>query len=97
MKPKAWVASVLVSLLVLLTPLAWASPVDPSWIKGIYDDGDHDDVVTYLTSDAFGIPVLPVYHAGRLLVFAPLDPAFDGGRIASPLLLSHPPRAPPLS
>jgi hypothetical protein len=34
MKPKVWVASLLVSLLAILTPMAWASPVDPGWIKG---------------------------------------------------------------
>jgi hypothetical protein len=96
MKPRVWIASLLVSLLVVLTPMAWARPVDPSWIKGIYDDGDHDDVVTYLTSNAFGVPVLPVYHAVLLLVFALLDPVLDGDRIASPPRSPHPPRAPPL-
>jgi hypothetical protein len=39
MKPTAWAASLLVSLLVTLMPIAWASPVDPGWTKGIYDDG----------------------------------------------------------
>ena len=88
--------SLLVSLLVILTPMAWASPVDPSWTKGIYDDGDHDDVINYLTSNAFGIPALPVHVAIGIGVFALLDARQDGGHIASPALLPHPPRAPPL-
>ncbi len=89
-------AALLVSLLVVLTPMAWASPVDPSWIKGVYDDGDHDDVMDYLTSNAFGIPILPVSHAIHGCVFALLDMPPDGGHIASPGRSPHPPRAPPL-
>jgi hypothetical protein len=97
MKPKTWVVSLLVSLMVVLTPMAWASPVDPGWIKGVYDDGDHDDVVTYLTSNAFWIPVLLAHHAIRSSVLALLDAPSDGSPIASPLLSPHPPRAPPLT
>jgi hypothetical protein len=32
-----------------LTALAYASPPDPSWIPGIYDGADYDDVVVMLT------------------------------------------------
>lgn len=28
-----------------LSAIAFASPADPSWISGIYDDADYDDVV----------------------------------------------------
>jgi hypothetical protein len=45
MKPAVCVVSLLVGLLVALMPMAWASPVDPGWTKGLYDDGDHDDVI----------------------------------------------------
>lgn len=34
----------------MLTPLAYASPPDPSWIAGIYDDGDYDNIVGFATS-----------------------------------------------
>ena len=45
----------LLVVLLLLTPvalpgLAHASPPDPSWIQGFYDDGDRDDVVSRITS-----------------------------------------------
>jgi hypothetical protein len=44
-----------------LTPLAYASPPDPSWIRGIYDDADYDDVVNLITSAAAATaPVLLV-------------------------------------
>ncbi len=44
---RARVALALLLLLGLsgLTPLAYASPPDPSWVRGIYDDADYDDVV----------------------------------------------------
>jgi len=44
-----------------LTPLAYASPPDPSWVRGIYDDADYDDVVVLITSAAaVTAPVLVV-------------------------------------
>lgn len=33
-----------------LTPLAYASPPDPVWIPGMYDDDDQDDVVVTVTN-----------------------------------------------
>ena len=41
---------VLVVVLVALTPLAYASPPDPSWNRGVYDDSDFDDGVVLITS-----------------------------------------------
>jgi hypothetical protein len=44
-----------------LMPLAYASPPDPAWIRGIYDDADYDDVVDLVTSAlAATAPVLLV-------------------------------------
>src|SRR5207247_10788479 len=31
-----------------LTPAAYASPPDPSWISGLYDNADYDDVVVLI-------------------------------------------------
>jgi hypothetical protein len=36
---------------VLLPTLAHASPPDPAWIPGIYDDADYDDVVLLVSSE----------------------------------------------
>jgi hypothetical protein len=42
---------VLVSILPVSLPiLAYASPPDPSWIPGVYDDDDYDDVVMLVAS-----------------------------------------------
>jgi len=35
---------------ILLPALAYGSPPDPSWIPGLYDDADYDDVVLLATS-----------------------------------------------
>jgi hypothetical protein len=40
-----WVAVLTVALVVVLRPLAHASPADPTWIAGFYDGADFDDVV----------------------------------------------------
>lgn len=50
-------AAVLLLAIAGLTALAYASPPDPSWIRGIYDDGDFDDVVVLLTSTSSLIDV----------------------------------------
>ena len=46
-------SKLLLALLVLvlgtLAPLAHASAPDPSWISGIYDGADYDDVVALIT------------------------------------------------
>jgi len=47
----------LTATLFALVPLAAASPVDPTWIAGLYDNGDHDDIVLAIT-DASGLPAI---------------------------------------
>jgi hypothetical protein len=39
-----------VALRVVAGPLAEATPPDPTWIAGIYDDDDFDEIVTQLAS-----------------------------------------------
>jgi len=39
-------------VLALLAPIAYASPPDPSWVHGVYDGGDFDDVVFVVTAVA---------------------------------------------
>src|SRR5262245_66663204 len=56
----------------LLPLLAYAIPTDPSWIPGIYDDGDYDDIVALVTSSTANVaplliadlrPILPLLGA----------------------------------
>jgi hypothetical protein len=53
------IAAILIAVMSVLTPFAFASPPDQTWIPGFYDNGDHDDVVLLVT-DARGTPVLLV-------------------------------------
>jgi len=87
----------LVTLMVILMPMAWAIPIDPSWIKGVYDGGDFDDVVSYLTSGTLEVPVIPAADLSPVFASAPTEGVADQPIGAAPLLASHEPRAPPLS
>jgi hypothetical protein len=91
----AWLGYLLVGLMLVLTPMAWASPIDPSWIKGVYDGGDFDDVVTYLTSGTIAIPALPANDLRPALAFVSANPVLDERSAAVPPPASHSPRAPP--
>jgi hypothetical protein len=98
MKRTVWVSWLLLGLTVVLTPMAWASPPDPTWISGMYDDADFDDVVTLLTSvGTTPIPALPVRELPPVLAFVPAESAADEKLGVSSPLSSHSPRAPPLS
>src|SRR2546427_8851704 len=52
------VAMVLITIALLLTALAYASPPDPTWVGGFWDDGDFDDVVIVVTS----VLAIPTRH-----------------------------------
>src|SRR5215831_12206710 len=49
---KLSVTPILFLVIALLTPMAYASPPDPSWIRGVYDGGDFDDIIVLVTSGA---------------------------------------------
>jgi hypothetical protein len=96
-KPAAQLVWLLVGLVVIVTPLAWATPLDPSWTKGMYDDGDFDDLLAYLTSGSAatcpapvtdGMP-LPTREVRALLAPDPVVSAAPGAAAA--------PRAPPIA
>jgi hypothetical protein len=70
----------LAGILVALTPLAHGSPPDPTWIAGLYDDADLDDVILKVTSSSAVVNVgatassapqplmgcTPIAHEGEL-------------------------------
>lgn len=45
MRPRSWLVLLLVLSFAGLRALAAASPPDPLWLPGVYDDADYDDVV----------------------------------------------------
>ena len=97
MKRMVWVAGLLVTLMVVLAPMAWASPVDPTWTKGMYDDADFDDVVSYLTSGMSGILDAPVADMVTVTIFVEVAPLLHDLFPEFPPASSRSPRAPPLA
>ncbi|HKW90281.1 MAG TPA: hypothetical protein VJX92_00190 [Methylomirabilota bacterium] len=93
----SWVAFALLLGLVLLTPMAYASPPDPVWVSGFFDDDDQDDVVVLVTS--FGVTLDPFPLAHESVTPAPAETAIpDEGRAApSAALSTKTPRSPPAS
>jgi hypothetical protein len=89
----------LLIVLLLLAPvalpgLAHASPPDPTWIQGIYDDDDGDSVVTLIASGTGHAPeaaptALPFFAA--LIRLVPASERTPLPRWAS----ADPSRAPP--
>ena len=92
---QASIALVVILALGALAPLAYISPPDPSWLQGLWDDADYDDVVI-LAASASGIvsdqtlDELPF----RSRVLAEVFMAEDRLHPA-PAPYSHQPRSPP--
>src|SRR5262245_21114894 len=59
-------------VLAFLAPLAYTAGPDPSWIPGLYDDADLDDVLALVTSSGAAFAPFPLNGAS----FTPLILAF---------------------
>ena len=55
----------IVVALILLPPIAFANPPDPSWIAGIYDGADSDDIETLVYETAATNPNPKIIQADR--------------------------------
>jgi hypothetical protein len=67
----------LIALALFLGPIAGATIVpDPTWIAGVYDGGDGDEVAILLDNTPGIVPVVtvPLTPASRLLAGAPAVP-----------------------
>ncbi|HYB41964.1 MAG TPA: hypothetical protein VEL75_09365 [Candidatus Methylomirabilis sp.] len=90
-----FVLPVLVWVLAILAPMAYASPPDPSWIPGLYDGADYDDVVVLVTS---GVGVVALSLPAEIHPLPPLATSVvqrSTGCLSTPELPSPQPRAPP--
>lgn len=78
-----------------LTALAHGSPPDSSWIHGVYDAADFDDIIIVITSAMSGTVPEPAIHLRPIFV-----PATLSARRGEHVALAHSPssrlpRAPP--
>jgi hypothetical protein len=95
MKRRASLAGLLLGALLALPPLAHASPTDPTWIPGLYDDNDYDDVILFITGAVTAVDSCIADPIGLVTVcvglIAPSKPQFVSARP----LTSRSTRAPP--
>ena len=92
---QALVALLILAAQALLPTLAHASPPDPSWIPGIYDGADYDDVVLLVSSEVGTVtPAAPDELRPLPRIVGKL--AHSGESVAlTPLASATQPRAPP--
>jgi hypothetical protein len=87
----------LLTVLLAVTPLAYAEPPDPTWVSGYFDDGDNDDAVFVVTSSLATVDPFPLCDWSPFPVFGPRV-ALETPGLASTLYFSTADaRAPPLS
>ena len=99
MKRRVPLVVLLLGALLALPPLAHASPPDPTWIPGLYDDNDYDDVIFFITGVQSAVDSGVVDPVGPAVVcvwlIAPHDPRSLPGRPLESLSTRAPPQ--PLS
>jgi hypothetical protein len=78
-----------------VTPLAYASPPDPTWIEGVYDDADGDDVIVSLSWAAWIVELTPAASAAPLVVAVPFTLAAAARILSRDIRPTPPGRAPP--
>ena len=61
---KTLMMSAALSALMISGALAQASPPDQTWIAGLYDNADYDDVVLSITSAVGAVDSLTCRHTG---------------------------------
>ena len=89
-----FVAFLLLVPLVLLAPLAHASPPDPTWIHGVFDAADSDDAIIAATGTQCVVDAAPSPEAVTLIVAGAVPTSGSPGAFSS----AHPVfrgRAPP--
>jgi len=94
------VLALLVALLVVLvalTPLAYATPPDPTWVSGLFDDDDNDNGVFFVTSSLAALDPCPLCSWTPFPVFGPAVALDNSGPASSLDGSSADARAPPLS
>jgi len=93
-QPRRLVALLLVCGLFTIVPLAQGSPPDPTWVAGLYDDGDHDDVVLAITG-ASALPAMAVVAVARTTAPTSRVVPLGATRVPTSCRISPVDRAPP--
>ncbi len=95
MSRRVSVSLILLGVLLTLPALAHASPTDPVWIPGFYDDNDYDDVILFIIGAVGAVDSRVVEPIGPVVVCVGLiTPRRARSTLAHPLE-SLSTRAPP--
>ena len=100
MTRRATTLALLIALLVVLvalTPLAYATPPDPVWVSGFFDDDDNDDGVFLVTSSLVTIDPFPLCCWTPFPASGPVVTLDDSSWLPSQVASSADARAPPVS
>jgi hypothetical protein len=96
MSCRASLAVLLLGILVALSPVAHGCPTDPTWIPGLYDDNDYDDVIFFITGAVSAVDSGVVDPVGPIVVclgrIAPSTPRSIPGRPLESVSTRAPPQ-----
>jgi hypothetical protein len=87
----------LLFVLIALTPLAYATPPDPAWITGFFDDDDNDNGVFFITSSVAILDPFPLDDSTPVSVHQPAPPGEVATATSGPSLSSADARASPIA
>ena len=85
----------IVFTLVLLPAIAFASPPDPSWVRGVYDDADFDDVVCLIIANTGLVDDVASVEGRPDFVLIGAEGPLDDRSVALFSMSASQPRAPP--
>ena len=95
--PTVVVLVALLTTLVALTSLAYATPPDPTWVSGFFDEDDNDNGMFFVTSSLAALDPFPRCAWSPFPVFGPAVAMASPQPTPSPHRGSRDARAPPLS
>ena len=81
--------------MVALTTLALASPPDPTWIAGFWDDADYDDVIVLAICSVGAVDPHPVADPSRDRPIIDAIVSVDEASVPAPTRSANQTRAPP--
>ena len=97
MAPRRALVLLLLVCLASLTPLAYASSPDPTWVEGFFDDLDFDDVVVSISWAAWAVDADPLPSLAPVPVSVHLVQAGEQPVRSTKVLPAFLGRAPPLA
>jgi hypothetical protein len=95
MTRRGFVVLLLAGVMMTITPLAYAAPPDQTWIPGLYDNADYDDVVLFVTAGAELVEQPSPHDPGLILTVVEVVPLDDERSPAALAPSTHSARAPP--